>query len=130
MLNASIRSSELTGPIAVVLIADRSMLNCPGPRTLLRPVLPNVPVVSATCWKQDVLNHLSIVAPLLSAGSQVVFGRLFVMPVDSMLCDCVIVIGRPDRRYRLPLIWQPPHALLAPHGSASLQFESNVCGTS
>ena len=47
-----------------------------------------------------------------------VFGRLFVMPVDSMLCDCVIVIGRPERRYRMPLSCQPPHACCAAHGSS------------
>src|SRR5438067_2404462 len=94
-----------------------SRLNCPGPRTVLRPVLPKVPVVSATCWKHDVLNQLSIVG-LPATGSQIVFGRLLVMPVDSMLCDYVIVIGRPLRRYRMPLICQPPYAFCAAHGSS------------
>src|SRR5262249_10883197 len=96
-LNTSMRISEATGPILVFLMTDASMLNCPGPRTVLRPVLPNVPVVSATCWKQLVLNHCAIVG-LLETGSQIVFGRLLPRPVDSMLCDWVIVIGRPERR--------------------------------
>src|SRR5213593_3928392 len=56
-LNTSSRSSDATGPIFVFLIIEASMLNCPGPRTVLRPVLPNVPVVSATCWKQEVLKN-------------------------------------------------------------------------
>src|ERR1700682_3315640 len=85
-LKSSRRSSDVTGPILVFLIIDASMLNCPGPRTVLRPVLPNVPVVSVTCWKQEVLNHCPI-AGLLDAGLQIVFGRLLVMPVDVMLCD-------------------------------------------
>jgi hypothetical protein len=60
-----------------------------------------------TCWKHAVLNHLSIVAPL-NTGSQIVFGRLFVRPVDSMLCDCVIWIGSPERMKRMPLTCHPP----------------------
>src|SRR5262245_57432234 len=117
MLNASTRNSVLILPNVVDLIIDMSMLNCPGPRTVLRPVLPNVPVVSATCWKHDVLNQRSIVA-LLRTGSQVVFGRLLPMPVDSMVWDCVIVIGRPDRRYRMPPICHPPYGLPPPNGSS------------
>src|SRR3979490_566883 len=95
-LKISSRSSDDTGPIFVFLINDPSILNWPGPLTVFRPVLPNVPVVSPTCWKQAVLNHWPIVG-LLSTGSQMVFGRLFEMPVDSMLCDWVIVIGGPLR---------------------------------
>src|SRR5437867_13436001 len=84
-LNTSSRSSDDTGPNFVFLISDPSILNCPGPRTLLRPVLPNVAVVSETVWKHDVLNHCPIVE-LLNTGSQIVFGRLFVMPVESICC--------------------------------------------
>ena len=105
------------GPIFVFLISEKSTLKSPGPRTVLRPVLPNVADVSGTCWKHAVLNQVSIVG-LVSAGSQRVFGRLFPMPVDSMLCDCVIVIGRPLRRYRMPLTCQPPYARSAAHGSS------------
>src|SRR5215475_7369108 len=97
-LKISSRSSESTRPIRVFLIPEKSMLKSPGPRTELRLVLPNVPVVSGTCWKHDVLNQRSIVALPPSDGSQTVFGRLLVMPVDSMVCPCVIVIGRPERR--------------------------------
>src|SRR5215813_11277956 len=117
MLNASTRNSVLTVPMFVDLIIDRSMLNWPGPRTVLRPVLPNVPVVSATCWKHDVLNQRSIVASP-STGSQIVFGRLLVMPVESMLCDCVIVIGNPERTYTMPPSCQPPYGLPPPNGSS------------
>src|SRR5262249_8139153 len=104
-------------PNLVFLMIERSMLNCPGPRTLLRPVLPKVPVASAVCLKHDVLNHCAIVG-LSSTGSQIVSGRLFVMPVESIDCDCVIVIGRPLRRYRMPLSCHPPHAFCAAHGSS------------
>src|SRR5262245_8463836 len=102
MLNASIRNSVLKLPNLVFLIIDMSTLKSPGPRTLLRPVLPKVAVVSAVCWKQDALNHASIVA-LLATGSHRVFGRLFVRPVDSICCCCVMVTGRPERAYRMPL---------------------------
>ena len=53
-----------------------------------------------------------------TAGSQIWFGRLLVMPVDSMLCACVICSGIPERRYTMPLTCQPPHTLLAPQGSS------------
>src|SRR5258707_2251097 len=116
-LNISRRSSELTGPIFVFLISDASMFRSPGPRRLLRLVLPNVPVVSVVCTKQDVLNHCKIVG-FERTGSQVWFGRLLVMPVESMLCDWVIWNGMPDRRKRMPLTCQPPHARDAAHGSS------------
>src|SRR5947208_1896768 len=83
MLNASIRASVCIAPIFVFLINDRSTLKSPGPRTLLRPVLPNVPVESAVCLKHDVLNHCVIVG-FDTFGSQIVSGRLFVMPVESI----------------------------------------------
>ena len=93
-LKISSRSSDDHRPILVFLITDMSTLNWPGPRTVLRPVSPKVPVVSGTCWKHAVLNHRSMVG-LLGTGSQIVFGRLLVMPVDSMVCDWVIVIRQP-----------------------------------
>src|SRR5437867_21138 len=96
-LNASSRTSLFTCAIRVFLISEKSTLKSPGPRTELRPVLPKVPVESATCWKHDVLNQRSIV-PVLRFGSHTVLGRLLVMPVDSMLCACVIVNGSPERR--------------------------------
>ena len=95
-LKISRRSSDITRPNLVFLISDASTLNCPGPRTEFRPVAPNVPVVSATCAKHAVLNHWPMVASLFT-GSQIVFGRLLVMPVESMLCVWVMVIGRPLR---------------------------------
>src|SRR5262249_3885691 len=116
MLNASMRTSVATLPIVVFLMIDASMLKSPGPRTVLRAVLPNVPVESDVCWKHDVLNHCPIVG-LLETGSQIVFGRLFVRPVDVICCVCVIVIGSPDRRYNRLLTCQPPHARCAAHGS-------------
>src|SRR3982074_2254190 len=85
-LTPSSRNSELTPPNFVFLMTDRSMFLRPGPRTLFRAVLPKVPVVSPACWKQAVLNHMSVVG-LDRTGSQIWFGRLLVMPVDSMLCD-------------------------------------------
>ena len=96
MLNASTRTSLSTCATRVFLISEKSILKSPGPRTEFRRVVPNVPVGSATCWKHEVLNQRSMVA-LPSAGSQTVLGRLLVMPVDSMLCDWVIVSGSPDR---------------------------------
>src|SRR6185295_12826871 len=97
-LKISSRSSELTRPSLVFLMIDASRFLRPGPRTLLRAVVPKVPVVSATCWKQAVLNHCVIVG-FDSTGSQIWFGRLLVRPVDSMLCDWVTVNGMPLRTY-------------------------------
>ena len=91
------RNSVSTFPNRVSLMTEKSMLNCPGPRTVLRPVLPKVAVVSVTRAKAAVLNHMSIVG-LSRVGSPIVSGRLFVMPVDSIVPDCVIVSGSPDRR--------------------------------
>src|SRR5262245_5061216 len=92
-LKASSRSSLSTDPNRVCLMSEASMLNCPGPRSALRDVLPNVAVVSAGGAKHEVLNHLSIVGSL-SVGSQFVFGRL-VTPVESMLWVCVTLTGMP-----------------------------------
>ena len=39
-LNASKRNSVSTRPIFVFLMSDMSMLNCPGPRSVLRPASP------------------------------------------------------------------------------------------
>src|SRR5260370_2977673 len=107
-LNTSIRNSEETGPILVFLMIDASIFLSPGPRMLFRDVLPKVPVVSGTCWKHDMLNHWVIVG-LARTGSQIVFVPVFQMPVESMVCDCVMLTGIPDRRYRMPLTCQPPH---------------------
>ena len=82
------------------------MLNEPGPRTMPRPASPYVPVTSAVRTKHDVSNQRSIVG-LSSRPSQTRFGRLPV-PVDCTPCVCVIVNGRPPRKYRMPLSCQPP----------------------
>ena len=75
---------------------DREVdVELPGPRTVLRPVLPKVAVVPGTRAKAAVLNHMSIVG-LSRVGSPIVSGRLFVMPVDSIVPDAVS--GSPDRR--------------------------------
>src|SRR5437762_2887435 len=96
---------------------DASMLNCPGPRSVFRPVLPKLAVVSLVWTKQDVLYQRSMVG-LLRTGSQIWFGR-FVTPVDSMLCVCVrLTIGSPVRRYNSPFSCHPPHARCAAHGSS------------
>ena len=45
----------------VFLMKRRVDVELPRAAHVLRPVLPKVPVVSADCWKQAVLNHMSIV---------------------------------------------------------------------
>src|SRR5262249_26073975 len=112
-LNASTRSSVSTCPTRVFLMIDASTLACPGPRTVLRPVLPSVAVASAGRTKHDVSNHLSIVG-LESAGSHTVFGRL-VTPVEPIVPVCVMVKGSPDRRYTRAVSCHPPHTRWVAH---------------
>ena len=68
-LNISTRSSVSVLPIRVCLMTEASILNAPGPRRVLRPVLPYVAVTSAGAWKQEVLNHCAIVALLSAVNS-------------------------------------------------------------
>src|SRR5205085_2011247 len=75
----------------------------PGPRSVLRPALPNTPDVTRVYAAG--LNHCSTVcAPF---GSPVRFGRP-VAPAPTLLFPCVTVYGRPVRALRMPLTSQPP----------------------
>ena len=91
-LNTSSRSSESTCPNFVFLISDSVDVELrPARARVFRPVLPKVPVVSAHLLEARGVEPLVDRRVADSTGSQIWFGRLLVMPVDSMLCDCVIV---------------------------------------
>src|SRR4051812_4347358 len=101
-------------------MSDASRLTDPGPRMMLRPASPKVPVTSVGATKQDVSNHRSIVG-LDSDPSQIRFGRLPV-PVDCTPCVCVIVNGSPPRKKKMPLICQPPYSACWAHGTSYTQL--------
>ena len=82
------RNSALNrSPIGNSLTMEKSVLNNPGARTMLRPSfpypLPEGPPSGASCWKQEALNHWATeCGPLL--GLQVTSGRSAYSPVNDV----------------------------------------------
>src|SRR5215210_1785747 len=102
-LNASQRNVAATRLMLNRRARLRSKLCQPGPLTLLRGALPNVP--EATAWNAAVLNHLSTV--LSPSGSPTRLGRPF-MFTPTLLLDWLTVNGRPERAAKMPETVQPP----------------------